>query len=268
MKVINAHTHVYSDEESRKQDEQWARFGVAFYAGFTVSALLKDMEKCGIATSCIFCVAEQPETVREVNDFIIGAQDNKKLVGLGTIHPDYKDCKEEVKRLKENGIRGVKFNPISQGNAYVDEDKMLRIYEVLGEDMVLYFHSGREAGSAQPHSTPERLARVLKTFPKHKIVAAHFGGLDMLDEVKKHLLGKEIYIDTVWGKDFQSRDKTAIARLIQDHGSHKVLFGTDYPAFATQERIDWTLQLPLSHADKELVLHKNAERLFGMASSL
>ncbi len=264
MNIINVHTHVFDEQEAKRQDEIWAQYGVAFYAGFAVSGLLKDMAKCGIATSVIFCVAERPDAVKAANDFVIATQDKKKLVGMGTIHPDSENYKEEIKRLKQHGVRGVKFNSLVQGDSFVDDDNMLRIYEELGSDMVLFFHAGRESGKPVPHSTPERLARVLKLFPRHKIVAAHFGGLDMLDDVRKHLLGKEIYFDTVWGKDFSSLDNAARCRLIQDHGSHRVLFGTDYPAFNTQERIDWVSQLPLSSEDRELVFHRNAERLFGL----
>lgn len=265
MDIINSHVHVCEDNEARKQDEAWAKY--SFYGGFAVSRLTADMAKCGIGTSIIFCVAERPEAVKASNDFIIATQDHKKLVGLGTIHPEFENYKEESKRLKQHGVRGVKFNSLVQGDTFVDDERMMKIYEELGSDMVLFFHSGRESGKTEPHSTPERLARVLKAFPKHKVVAAHFGGLDMLEQVRKHLLGKEIYFDTVWGKDFSALDNSAKYRLMQDHGTHKVLFGTDYPAFNTQERIDWVSQLPLSLIDRELIFHKNAERLFGIVPS-
>lgn len=263
--IINAHTHIYPDKIAKAVEDMFSRQFGPLYGSFKVSSLLDDMTKCGIDTSFVFCIAERPEVVKAANDFVISVHDNKKIVALGTIHPDFEEYKQEINKLRQHGIRGIKFSSIFQ-DFYPDEERMLRIYQELGEDMIVYFHAGEDLGLPleEAHTTPQRLAWVLDMFPKLKVVAAHFGGLHMLDEAKKYLVGKELYLDTVWTPSLAGLDSQEVVRLIHEHGSHKILFGTDYPVTNTKEEIDCVSKLPLSAEDKELIFYKNAKRLFGI----
>lgn len=263
--IIDAHTHIYPDKIAKTiEDITSKRFG-PLYGSFKVSSLLDNMERCGINTSVVFCIAERPEVVKAANDFVIGVQDGKRTVGVGTIHPNFEEYKQEIEKLKQHGIRGIKWSSEFQ-DFYPDEEKMLRIYEELGEDVVAYFHAGEDIGEPleKAHTTPQRLVRVLDMFPKLKVVAAHLGGLHMLDEVRKYLLGKELYLDTTWYPSVTELNPQEIAQLIQEHGSHKILFGTDYPTANVKEQIEWVSKLPLSEEDKELIFYRNAKRLFGI----
>ena len=263
--IVNSHAHIYPDKVAKPvEDVISKRFG-PLYSSFKVSSLLEDMEKFGIETTVGFCMADRPKVVEASNDFVISLLNNEKIVPFGTILPDFEDYKQETQRLKRNGVKGIKISSIFQ-NLYPDEERMLGIYQELGEDIIVYFHAGEDLGRPpeEAHTTPQRLARVLKLFPKLKVVAAHFGGLHMLEEVKKHLLGKELYFDTVWTPGFAGLDKKEMALFIQKHGSQKVLFGTDFPIYSTQEQREWFSSLPLSPEEQELIFYKNAKRLLGL----
>lgn len=259
--IINTHAHLYPDKIAKAVEEViFKKFG-PLYSSFKVASLLEDMEKYDVAVAVGFCIAERPKVVAPSNDFMIRLGENKKIVGLGTIHPDSEGYREEIRRLRENGVKGIKASSIFQ-DFYPDEERMLRIYQEMGGDLIVYLHAGEQPGR-EAQTTPERLARVLTIFPKLKMVAAHFGGMHMLEEAKKHLVGKEIYFDTVWPHP-ASLDGKEITRLIQEHGSHKILFGTDFPIYSTKEQLEWFLSLPLSPEDRDLILYKNAQRLFGI----
>ena len=263
--IVNSHAHIYPDKVAKPvEDVISKRFG-PLYSSFKVSSLLEDMEKFGIETTVGFCMADRPRVVEASNNFVISLLNHEKIVPFGTILPDFEGYKQETQRLKRNGVKGIKFSSIFQ-NLYPDEERMLGIYQELGEDIIVYFHAGEDLGRPpeEAHTTPQRLARVLKLFPKLKVVAAHFGGLHMLEEVKKHLLGKELYFDTVWTPGFAGLDKKEMALFIQKHGSQKVLFGTDFPIYNTQEQLEWFSSLPLSPEDQELIFCKNAKRLLGL----
>ncbi|MBI4318008.1 MAG: amidohydrolase family protein [Chloroflexi bacterium] len=186
---------------------------------------------------------------------------------MGSIHPDFVDYESEINRLRSNGIPGVKWNSLVQ-DFYLDDARMLRIYEAMGDDMVAYFHMGNfgAAGNYGKHdkSTPERLRSVIDTFPRLKVVAAHFGGLGMLEDAGKYLVGRNVYLDTSWSPSLDVLDPLVIARIIEEHGSDKVLFGSDFPAVEAQRQIKWLSKLPISEEDKERIFWKNANELFGL----
>ncbi|MFC2006084.1 amidohydrolase family protein [Chloroflexota bacterium] len=264
--IIDSHTHVYPDKVAGIVQEQMeSRLGIPLFGKLTVEGLLKNMEGNGIDTSVIFCVAEKPSVVKPANDFLLDSCDGKRLIGLGTIHPDYEDYKDEIDRLRKAGIKGIKVHSYFQ-NCRPNEERMFRIYETLGEDMLVYFHSGALDKSYTTQdvvpSAPDTIAKVLEAFPKLKVVAAHFGGLYMLEEARKQLLGKNLYLDTVWTPDMDLLDKRVIADIIQEHGSDKVLFGTDFPFGEAKKPLEWIRDLPLNDEDKKRILGENARKLF------
>jgi predicted TIM-barrel fold metal-dependent hydrolase len=262
--IIDTHTHIAPDKIANIVANIMKEHGYPLYGAMTITGLLSNMQNLGIDVSVTFCVADKPTGVKPSNEFVVNACNNKKLLGLGTIHPDFEDYVNEIKRLRDNGIKGIKFNSLVQF-FYPDEERMFPIYQALEDDIVL-FHAGVDPArpDAPVHATPERIAKVVKAFPKLKVVAAHYGGLGMLEEVKKHLVGKNLYLDTAWDVSLGELDPDQIAQIIIEHGSHRVLFGSDYPFIETKKELEWILKLPLSDEDKERILWKNAAELFGM----
>jgi hypothetical protein len=264
--IIDSHTHIYPDKVAGiVQQMMESQRGERLFGRMTTEALLQSMDQNGIDASVMFCIAEKPSVVKSANDFLLNTCDGQKLIGLGTIHPDFEDYKDEIDRLRKGGIRGIKVHSYFQ-NCRPDEERMFRIYEALGEDMMVYFHSGAIgkafATSGVVPSAPDTIARVLEAFPKLKVVAAHFGGLYMLEEARKHLLGKNLYLDTCWTPDINLLDKKTIADIIKEHGSDKVLFATDFPFGEVKKPLEWIRDLPLSEKDKRRILGENAKRLF------
>jgi predicted TIM-barrel fold metal-dependent hydrolase len=266
--IIDTHTHVYP-EKIAKVVEEMATKDVSdeskLYGPMTIPGLLSSMNKNGVDISLTFCVAEKAEVVRAANDFLMKSCDRKRIFGLGTIHPDFEDYEAEINRLRSNGIKGVKWNSLFQGFC-LDDERMFRLYEAMGDDMIAYFHMGKGPGKYAEHynSTPDKLARVLAAFPRMKVVAAHFGGLKMLEEVKKYLIGKNLYLDTSWSPSTGELDPALIADIVRQHGSDRIVFATDYPFCDTKKDIDAISRLPLSDEDKERIFWRNASELFGL----
>jgi len=114
-------------------------------------------------------------------------------------------------------------------------------------------------------ATPERLRRVLDLFPKMRMVVAHFGGFQMIEEAKKYLLGRDLYIDTSYppGLCYQSIDW--VLDLVQRHDPNRILFGTDTPFARQKEDVEYILKLPISLDLKEKILWKNGWGLLGFS---
>ena len=265
--IIDTHTHVYPEKVAKAVEEISTRDmegGASLSGPMTIPGLLASMERSGIAISVTFCIAEKPSVVKPANDFIMEACDRKRVIGLGTLHPDFGDYEAEINRLRSSGIKGVKWNSLFQGVS-LDDKRMFRLYEVMGDDMIAYFHMGRGPGkhfAEHDKSTPDKLVRILEAFPKMKVVAAHFGGLKMLAEAKAQLVGKNLFLDTSWTPTVGELDPKMVADLIMEHGPDKVLFATDYPFADVQKEIEAVSKLPLSDEVKERIFWKSAEELF------
>jgi predicted TIM-barrel fold metal-dependent hydrolase len=136
---------------------------------------------------------------------------------------------------------------------------MLHIYSLIGNTLPVVIHMGDRRTD---FSSPWRLARVLDIYPELKVVAAHFGGYSEWDEVKKHLVGRNVWFDTsstFWELPADQAREIALA-----HGTDKLLFGSDYPASLPDAAIRDVLSMGLSDEDNEKIFCRNAVELLGL----
>ncbi len=268
--MIDTHTHIFPDKIAPKIVENMradAHNQIPLSGDFTLKDLKAYMARCCVEAVFTFCVGERPKVVPSANDFLISINDQKTIFSFGTILPDMDDPVAEVRRIRERGLRGIKFHSLFQPIGAGDEN-MVSIYEEMSRTgMIAYFHVGKDPNqpSHAPRTGPEDIARLRERFPALPIVAAHFGGLFMLDEARKWVIGKNVYIDTCWGPNIQILDPKEVIDLIRRHGADKVLFATDYPS--TDEpgaQIDWWKTLPLKKEEKDLIFRENARRLLGL----
>jgi predicted TIM-barrel fold metal-dependent hydrolase len=172
-------------------------------------------------------ISTKPSQVQSINNWVKQIQDDT-VISFGTIHPQFKDFESEIKKLKEWGIKGVKFHPDYQ-KFHPDDEFMFPIYECLREnEMIILFHAGIDIGLYPPvHATPQRLAKVLDNFPGLKIIASHMGGYQLWDDVERYLVGRDIYFDTSYVIDYMETER--FVAIMKNHGFDKILFGTDSP---------------------------------------
>jgi predicted TIM-barrel fold metal-dependent hydrolase len=268
--MIDTHTHIFPDKIAAKAAQRFqAAVGDATYlAGdFTLKDLKAYMKRCQIEAVVTFCMAERPEVVVPANNFLVEIMDNQTIFSFGTILPNMEDCVGEVRRIKEKRIKGIKFHSLFQPIRARDEN-LFPIYDAMAQaGMIAYFHVGKDPvhPSHPPGTGPQDVAQVKEHFPGLKIVAAHFGGLLMLDEARKWIIGRDIYIDTCWGPNIQNLEADVVVDLIRQHGVEKVLFATDYPATSDPvSQIRWFKDLPLQEKEKQLIFRENARRLLGL----
>ncbi|NOR48326.1 MAG: amidohydrolase family protein [Methanosarcinaceae archaeon] len=269
--IIDCHTHIFPSRIAQKAAHDLMHlYGSPPVVGVTAASLSKHMDKCGVDRSVILPVATTPDQVISINNWVLSLSSGcERLIGLGAMHPDFENIGAELGRLKKAGIRGVKIHPEFQF-FYPDEERMFGLYEALIEhDMLAFFHAGGGGTWLKEiHGTPERFEAVLDSFPKMKVLAAHFGGYGCWEEVEKHLVGREILFDTAY--IFKSDDGTKylpdddIVRMIEAHGSEKVLFGTDYPFRRQDVEIANLIGLDLDDVDKERIFGGNAARVLGV----
>jgi hypothetical protein len=260
--IIDIHTHAWPEKISGKARENLeSSFKVKLVGEPTLDTLLKFMDKNNIDISVICAVATKPEQVPSINDWLFSVR-SKRIKVFCALHPDYPLWKEELKRIKDKGD-GIKLQPEFQ-NFYIDEEKVFPIYEMIGElGLPILFHCGEElSGTMLVRSSPDRLIKVREAFPKLKIIAGHFGGFRLWDEVKKYLLGKDIYLDTSFFFDYLPKEE--VKNLLLSHRQDRLVFGSDFPLIDQKKDLGFLKKLELPSALKERILSLNAKEILGL----
>ena len=269
--VIDFHTHLFPDKIAARAIEKLME-GIFRTQGAhvlppqtdgTMSGLLDSMKKSGVDLSVVMPIATSPTQHTTINTFAKKITDNKKIISFGSIHPMQTDWEEALEHIAELNLPGIKMHPEFQ-EFYVDEPIILDIVKKCEKlNFLVLFHSGADMGYLPPvHCTPQRLRTVLDKTGCRNIIAAHFGAFLMWDDVDKYLIGTSVMMDTSMTSGFLDKEKCA--DMIKRHGADKVLFGSDSPWQGQKTALDYLLSLNLSDEEKELIKHKNAERLLSL----
>ena len=263
--IIDIHTHIFPDKIAKKVLENTDRsLGLNAKSGGMLKDLKAQMAGAGVDAAFILAVSPNADLVVNTNNWLLDIQD-ESIKFFGTIHPDLPQWESELTRLKENGVRGIKFNALLQ-MMQPDDDRWYPIYEKMVElDMVALVHSGASHKQRNDLSsvlaTPQRIAKVNDRFPELKMIAAHFGGNHMLDDVETYLLGRNIYLDTSYTPDVFELDKKRIFEIIKKHGADRMIFGTDFPWEVPSRGIEFIRSLGLSKEEEDKILGDNAAEL-------
>ena len=261
--LVDFHTHCFPDKIALKAVEKlsFASGGLKPNTDGTVAGLQELMAKTGVDKAVVLNIATNATQQKNVNDFAAHIN-GENIISFGSVFPDSEDWSEELDRIKELGLKGVKLHPDYQGFS-VDDEKMIPIYKKISKlGLITVFHAGYDYGFPPPYgATPEKMERALKHFDS-PVIAAHWGGLDCGEGVLKRLCGKDIYFDTSFG--FANMPKYYAQKIIETHSPDKILFGTDCPWHTAEMELTLLHTLDLNDGDMEKITHLNAERLLGL----
>lgn len=260
MKIIDCHCHIYPDKIAEKASESTGHFyGLPMCYHGTAAQMLKEREKAGITHSVVFSVATKPSQVRSINAFLADeAAKNPTLAALGASHPDSGDIPGDIQNVLELGFKGIKLHPDIQGVA-IDDPRCDEIYRLCEENgLIALIHMGDPRYDL---SHPDRLVKILDRYPGLKVVGAHFGGWGIWKYAAERLTKyQNLIVDCSSTMAFMTPDETL--SLIRSYGAERVLFGTDYPMWDFELEMQRFNALRLNDDERELILYKNAEKLF------
>jgi predicted TIM-barrel fold metal-dependent hydrolase len=262
---IDFHTHAFPDRVAAKAMAALeGTYEVPSYSDATLDGLRASKAAAGIEHCVVVPVATTPAQVRSITDWA-GANSGDGVTIFGSIHPDLEDPRGEIARMRELGIRGVKFHSEFQDFA-PDEERMFPIYEALREaGLIVFFHAGNEIKPLPViRATPGRIGRVLDAFPGLTVIAAHMGSYLEWDEVWEFLVGREIYLDTSFC--LHKLGTQRFVDIVRGHGAQRILFGTDSPWSDQLAALTSIRALPLRDDERRLIFRENAARLLGHQS--
>ncbi|MBR4721222.1 MAG: amidohydrolase family protein [Clostridia bacterium] len=274
--IIDFHTHTFPDKIASAAIEKLkSKSHTKAFTSGTDSELLASMASCGIDKSVILPVATNPEKIPHIND--ISAEKNRhgNLIYFAAMHPDFADAKEELRRIRSLGIKGIKLHPVYQDIDF-DDIRTLRVLEFAEENgLITVVHAGLDVGfPGVERCTPKMIKNAVSAVSPKKLVLAHMGSWKMWQEAKELLSGRGLFIDTSFsiGKmtqetQYYSDEELSLlnpceaASVIDAFGEDNVLFGTDSPWGDQKADIENILKLPIDNESKEKIMYKNAAKL-------
>ena len=259
MKIADIHAHIFPDKLAEKASHSIGDFyGVSIEREANMHCLTAEDRLAGVTRCVVSNSATSAKQVFNANTFLAEAvRGHEGYLAFGTIYPGMDGYEEELDRMLELGLRGIKLHSDFQGFA-IDDKKMLPVYKAcMVRDLPILFHMGDARSEL---SAPKKLANVLEKLPELKCIAAHLGGYQRWDEAKACLKGANVWVDTSSSLFVLNPDEAR--RSIEHFGMDKVMFGTDFPMWTHEKELERFFALGYGEEENRKMLYDNFEKLF------
>jgi len=262
--IIDAHTHVGPFLEDN---------------GKTADDLIVSMDQAKIDTALVIASNFGPKKQGlNIEELIKIAKSQPRLKIVGNIDYSTLDTEQitKLKKLLENKeIVGIK-SYLGYEPYFAYDKKLFPLYEFCEQkNFPIIYHAGlilEGANGLLKHSHPLTIDEVASRFPKLKIVIAHIGNPWILDCAAVVARNTNVYADLSGQftelQAISKKDKTDFLKNISIFTTiaslDKCLFGSDWWFYSQQECLEAILDIPMTAAEKEAVLWKNAKNIFNL----
>ncbi len=276
LEIVDVHAHVHTGDrakQNQQRNEDAKRlFGSQHDAPRDISEVYENLNGMAI----IFDVDSETTTGLKIsNDEVadIAKGSGGRLIAFGSVDPNKGSVAlEEVERCSSVGMKGMKFQPITQ-HFSPGKKRFYPLWELCQElKMVVTFHTGTTAiGNGAPGGRGLHLKYgrpfpaiddLAAEFPNLTIIAAHPGWPwhEELVAIARHK--GNVYIDlSGWSPKYLPE---TTLRYMNSVIPEKFLFGSDFPLFPPQRWLEEFSQLNLKDGVRTKILRDNALRVLGL----
>jgi predicted TIM-barrel fold metal-dependent hydrolase len=275
--IIDFHTHVFPRvmrEDRNLFCEQEATFASLYESPQSrlagVKELIFQMDTAEIHKSVIFGFPwGAQDHFQRHNDYILESVTKypERLIGFACFSILSPSAATEAERCLKYGLSGV--GELAVYGSGLDGEVVKSLEDIMAVceqyDAPLLLHVNEPVGHQYPGKTPVTLTQVyqlIKTYPKNKIVLAHWGGgLFFFGLMKKEVKGvlKNVWFDTAASPYLYHPDIYRIA--VEIIGNDRILMGSDYPLLKPQRYMDEMTSAGLGSRDRSRICGVNAKEL-------
>lgn len=266
--IIDIHTHIFPGPLAAKTLPWIKSFtDIQYRVDGTGEELKRSMERCGVDVSVTMPIVTRPGTMHKINDYAAQQARQWGFLSFGSVHPEEKGWRQELRRFRELGLCGLKLHNDYQGFWFDSKECRDVLEAAFSEGLPVLLHPGNDPVSADIHRcTPKMLRDALPLLTQGKFIAAHMGGHMMLDEAMEHIIGRDIYMDISMISTYNPPERCREAILA--HDPDKLLFGTDSPWDGQDEAIAFLRSLELGTELEEKIFSKNARKLLSIPGEM
>ncbi len=262
FEIIDMHAHIFPHKISEKATESIGQFYdiQMHYSIGETERLLKAEQQIGTKRMLVCSVATTPKQVVSINNFIKEECDaHPEMIGFAALHGKFEDLAGEVDRVIAMGLHGIKLHADFQRTP-IDSPASYRIYEVIEGRLPVLMHMG---DYRHDYSHPTMLAKVMRDFPRLKVLASHLGGFGAWDEAEAVLQGGDnIRFDTSSAVGLMSPERAV--RLIRHYGVDRCMFGSDFPMWDPRKEAEQLLSLGFTRAEYEQMFARTAKEFLNL----
>ncbi len=253
--IVDAHAHIFPDKISERATLGISQFyDIPMCHEGNIAQLLESGDKAAIDGYLVCSVATHPAQTEAINSYILAVvREYPQCFGFAALHPFSENVTAEFEKILKNPFKGIKLHPDFQ-EFHIDDPQVYPIYDMISESgLPILMHMGDET---RPYSTPARLAKVMKDFPKLRVIAAHLGGYQHWQEASEILKPSEnLRFDTSSSLDFMPQEEAV--KFIRKHGAENCFFGVDFPMWDHKEELDRFFRLNLTDSENKGILAEN-----------
>ncbi|KRE22974.1 amidohydrolase family protein [Agromyces sp. Soil535] len=221
------------------------------YTPFDPQRILDRMDAAGVDKAMVCSLSQRIE-----NDFLIDLVGRypDRLFGFGQVMPQAEDAVDEIARIAEAGLVGLKLHPSLHGYHVADHGLLDPIFSACAELGLPVLINALDDAFCAPFAIEE----VAKYFPEVPTIIAHMGAVWNVPEAII-VAERNPHISLETSATLVSDVKRAYARL----GAGKILMGSEWPGSDFDlERMKIAKAIP-DAADRALVEGGNMARLMG-----
>ena len=203
-------------------------------------------------------------------------KNDSRFVGFGTINFERTDLKDQVKKIKALGLKGIKIHPAAQ-EVKIDSPALFEVYEEAQEQgLFISFHTGLHWHRIADYKML-LFDEVAYNFPKLRFSMEHIGGYsffrDALLIMNNNSRCEIPHVYAGWTSIAMETDEMGNTRqgawsltdddlctLIHQAGYETSIFGLDFPYKGieqTKAAIDRIKNLPIPEKAKHAILGEN-----------
>ena len=233
----------------------------------TVDRLVMDMDANHIEKAVVQQINPPKKSCAKVMDNIV--KNNDRLYTFASIHPFDDNILDKIDNYMKMDIKGWKLNPHIWGVPIDCDESTTLLKELAKTKLPIMSCSGiglpqEMLDSAVPTKTTKKevmtqhlskFEKVLNCIPDATVILAHSGCFDfqyIIDLMKK-------FPNTY--TDISIQPAANIKKLIDEIGSDRILFGTDYPFVTQAFSILSVLRATGDEQERINILGKNAKKL-------